>query len=147
MECLHCHQPKPIKYRGLCRKCHRAESVRNKYPSARGVKPRDESRPACVHCKVRNGNKHRCSLCIRCYQCIGIRKQYRTDRNYKGANGDGGMYRGPTLAQLEALIESRYPTMPNEPKPPRAPSEPLAVRRMIRTGKAGMVVRKTSSEW
>lgn len=142
MDCLHCRQPKRIMNRGLCSTCYRIPVIRKKYPKQELAKPLMEGRKPCVHCKTRNGIAHKCGLCIRCYACVGIRTQYSRRGYMIEAN-----YRGPTLEQLEALIASRYPTMPKEPKPPRAPSEPLAVRRMIRTGRAGMMVRKTSSEW
>lgn len=154
MQCVHCERDvKTLKARNLCWGCYRYDDIRERYPVVdHPPKPLDPGRPACKHCKERNGIKYRCGLCKRCYGCIDIRVKYRVQRNYKGSNGGGdGVYRGPSMEELEALIAERSQNLPRwwhrEPKVPCLSSEPLAVRRMIRTGRAGMMVRKISNEW
>ena len=122
--CAHCKTEADHRKRGLCATCYRKDDIRSNYVSAQVAKPLDPSRPACHHCRERNGHACKRGLCTRCHGIKAVRDLYRV----RAANKVEDM--GPTMEELDALIAEQLPTMPNEPKDrSRLKILPLAVAR------------------
>lgn len=89
----------------------------------------------CVHCKFRKAWRAR-GLCNECYENTDIRAQHPPRHKQQARDLDNA-----TESELDALIDSRRPTMPEEryEMPERSPLSPIEERAMVRRSRMGRV--------
>lgn len=85
--------------------------IRAKRGTRPGPKPVLAEHERCRHCRLRKGSPKIRGLCRPCYGIYGVRIQYPTPQRAEPESA------GPTLAELDALVASRYASLPDRQVP------------------------------